>query len=187
MSEAWIALGSNLGEREANLAGAVSLLEERGVRALRVSHLYETKPEGDPREPLYLNAVLQAETDLPPAELLRVLQQVERKLGRRRRAGPRTCDLDLLALDDLVLHDTPELCLPHPRLHRRSFVLVPLCELDVHWRHPSLRQSAGDLLAALPPAPGEVRLHGAVQHPVPAATGPGPRRGAHSGAQHGGP
>jgi 2-amino-4-hydroxy-6-hydroxymethyldihydropteridine diphosphokinase len=164
----WIALGSNLGDRERILRRAVELLPERGVTPLAVSHLYETDPEGGTDEPAYLNGVVQAMTDLQPLPLLEKLQEIEVELGRPRThsAGPRTCDLDLLSMDDLVLEGVPELCLPHPRLHRRSFVLVPLCELDVHWRHPLLGRSAGELLAALATTPGEVRLHRPVSEPV---------------------
>jgi 2-amino-4-hydroxy-6-hydroxymethyldihydropteridine diphosphokinase len=173
VNDAWIALGSNLGEREATLARAVELLGRRGVDPVRVSHLYETRPEGGQPEPLYLNAVMQARTDLDPHRLLEVLHQVETELGRGRRAGPRTCDLDLLAVGDMVVEESPDLCLPHPRLQNRSFVLVPLCELDVHWRHPALSRSAGEMLAALPTSPGEVRLHGPARAPAgrPAASG----------------
>jgi 2-amino-4-hydroxy-6-hydroxymethyldihydropteridine diphosphokinase len=160
VNDAWIALGSNLGEREATLARAVELLGRRGVDPVRVSHLYETRPEGGKPEPMYLNAVMQARTELDPHRLLDVLHQVESELGRGlRRTGPRTCDLDLLALGDLVVEESPDLRLPHPRLQDRSFVLVPLCELDVHWRHPALSRSAGEMLAALTTSPGEVRLH----------------------------
>jgi 2-amino-4-hydroxy-6-hydroxymethyldihydropteridine diphosphokinase len=166
VKDAWIALGSNLGEREATLARAVELLGRRGVDPVRVSHLYETRPEGGKPEPMYLNAVMQARTDLEPRQLLDVLHQVEKELGRSRRAGPRTCDLDLLAVGDLVMEESPELRLPHPRLQSRSFVLVPLCELDVHWRHPALSRSAGEMLAALPTSPGEVRLHGPARAPA---------------------
>lgn len=162
MNRAWIALGSNLGDRASNLRRAVELLGGRGLSAERVSHLYETRPEGGREEPPYLNAVLTAPTPLEPEPLLRLLHEVEGALGRnlQARAGPRTLDLDLLSLGNLVCQQTPALQLPHPRLHLRTFVLVPLCELDVHWRHPILGETAGDLLAMLPAVPGAVRLFG---------------------------
>jgi len=171
MSEAWIALGSNLGEREELLARAVAFLAESGVTLLDVSHLYETVPEGNVDEPLYLNGVLRAETELAPRPLLELLHQVERRLGRgESRSGPRTCDLDLLAWDDLVLEE-PGLNLPHPRLHLRAFVLVPLCEIDPNWRPPGFEESAADLLAKLVVVPGATRLYGPLEigEPSPAA------------------
>ncbi len=168
MRDAWIALGANLGDREDALARAVDLLREHGIEPVRASNLYETVPEGGKPEPLYLNAVLQARTDLGAEAVLATLHGVEQALGREetRRAGPRTCDLDLLSLGDLVLDGRSGPVLPHPRMHVRSFVLVPLCELDVHWNHPALRRSAGELLAELPSVPGEVRLHGPLPHPA---------------------
>ncbi len=167
MSTIWIAVGSNLGDRPALLARAVEALAAGGVDVLRVSHAYETRPEGGADEPPYLNAVLQASTSLAPGDLLSRLQEVERALGRsaEHRTGPRTCDLDLLAYEDQVL-DEPGLIVPHPRMHRRGFVLVPLCELDVHWRHPVLGLEAGELLAGLQPNAGEVRLSGPLPLPL---------------------
>lgn len=162
MSRAWIALGSNLGDRAASLARAVDMLADSGVRPLRISNLYETTPEAGGDEPDYLNGVLEAETWIGAAALLSRMHRVEEHLGRdpAGRSGPRAVDLDLLSFDDLVTAEAGGPILPHPRLHNRGFVLVPLCELDVHWRHPALGLSAGELLAGLPPRPGAVRLHG---------------------------
>ena len=170
MSRAWIALGGNRGERAATLARAVDALAGQGLRVLRVSHAYETEPEQAGDGPPFLNAVLEGETTLPPRELLALLQRTEAALGRpaSHEPGPRSCDLDLLAYDDVV-REEGGLCLPHPRLHRRSFVLVPLCELDVHWRHPALGRTASELLAALPEETGRVRLQGPLPRAVAAA------------------
>lgn len=175
MSRAWIALGGNLGDRPATLRRAVELLAARGVEPLRISHLYETRPEGGVDEPPYLNGVVEAQTLLEPEQLLEALQQVEGELGRPagHLPGPRTCDLDLLAWGERTI-EQPGLQIPHPRLHRRGFVLVPLCELDVHWRHPVLDAEAGELLAGLALPPGEVRLYGS----FPSSIGTGERAGA---------
>lgn len=166
MSQVWIALGANLGDREAALGRALLELRQAGVRPLRISHVYETSPEPDPRgdadaPPAYLNAVLLAETELEPRPLLAALHEIERRLGRdpAHREGPRTIDLDLLSVGPLVV-DQPGLTLPHPRLHARAFVLVPLCELDPTWRHPALDRTAGELLGALVVPAGDVRLFG---------------------------
>ncbi len=128
---AFIGLGSNLGDRLLNLEAAVQALSETpGIRVVRSSGVYETAPVGGPLQGDFLNAVLEIETGLKPRELLAALQEVERKLGRVRdeRFGPRTIDVDLLTYHDDVI-DEPDLQIPHPRMHERAFVLVPLAEL----------------------------------------------------------
>jgi 2-amino-4-hydroxy-6-hydroxymethyldihydropteridine diphosphokinase len=123
-----IALGSNLGDREAYIRSAMKDVAALG-RLRVVSTLYETPAVGPP-QPDYLNAVLLLETGLAPASLMKALLSVEATLGRVRgeRWGPRCIDLDLVAMDELVV-DTPELTLPHPEAHRRAFVLAPLAEI----------------------------------------------------------
>jgi 2-amino-4-hydroxy-6-hydroxymethyldihydropteridine diphosphokinase len=169
VTPAWIAFGSNLGDPEVTLARAESLLAARGVVLRRRSRLYASRPEGGAAEPDYANAVLEAESDLDARALLGALQAVEQELGRPRAhaPGPRTCDLDLLALGDTVLDEGPSLVVPHPRLQGRAFVLVPLVELDPQWRHPRLGTTAGEMLAALAAAPGEVRRYEAVPAGTP--------------------
>ncbi|MDH7571672.1 MAG: 2-amino-4-hydroxy-6-hydroxymethyldihydropteridine diphosphokinase, partial [Armatimonadota bacterium] len=142
-------LGSNLGDRVGYLRAAPGLLTRRGVLVQRVSSLYESAPVGLEAQPLFLNAVAAAQSALPPEEVLRVAMEVEKALGRERqvRWGPRTLDVDLLLYDDRRLV-TPELCLPHPRMHQRRFVLLPLLELDPHIEIPGMGPAA-QLLAAL--------------------------------------
>ncbi len=128
---AYLALGSNLGDRLETLQRAVELLDARpGVEVVRSSRVYETEPVGPP-QPAYLNAVVEVRTDLEPLELLKETQAVEDELGRVRaeRWGPRTIDVDVLTFDERTV-DEPELVVPHPRMHERGFVLVPLGELD---------------------------------------------------------
>lgn len=127
----YLGLGSNLGDRLASLSRAVELLHERGARVRRSSRVYETDPAGGPPQPDYLDAVVEVETDLDPRELLRVCLEVESELGRVRgeRWGPRTIDIDLLTYGEREVTD-PDLTIPHPRMHERAFVLVPLLELD---------------------------------------------------------
>lgn len=151
---AYIAMGANLGNRSATLLRAVKMIDLiPGVSVKRVSHFIETRPVGGPPEqPNYLNAAVAAETILLPHELLSALNQIERALGRDRakeeRFGPRTCDLDILMIDDLVL-DTTQLTIPHPRMHQRAFVLQPLNEIAPHAVHPILRKTVAELLTAV--------------------------------------
>ena len=128
---AFLGLGTNLGDRLANLQRAVDVLAATpGIRVVRSSRVYETAPVG-PAQPDYLNAVIEVDTDLEPNDLLAAAAAVERDLHRVRgeRWGPRTIDVDILTFDDRVIH-TPELTVPHPRMHERGFVLAPLLELE---------------------------------------------------------
>ena len=151
---AYIALGSNLGDRSETLASALTMLDAcEGVSVLRVSEMIETAPIGGPGDQGdYLNGAAEIETSLSPTELLAVLQDIERKFGRdrqsERRWGERTCDLDILLIGDVVM-DTPELTIPHPRMHERKFVLAPLNKLAAEAVHPILNKTISTLLTDL--------------------------------------
>ena len=129
----YLGLGSNVGEREANLRGALTALEAHGVEVLAASSLYETAPQGEVTDqPDFLNAAVRIATTLEPEQLLDACKRVERQLGRGaggRRHGPRAIDVDVLLLDD-VEHRSQRLTLPHPEGTTRRFVLEPLLELD---------------------------------------------------------
>ncbi len=147
---AYVGLGSNLGDRSAHLLLGLSALSRLpDTHLLRLSPVYETEPVGPPQPP-YLNLVAELETGLPPRALLGEMLAIEKALGRERRErwGPRTLDLDLLLYGDLVLKEE-DLTVPHPRLHQRAFVLVPLLDLLPEGRHPLLDQSFRELLASL--------------------------------------
>jgi 2-amino-4-hydroxy-6-hydroxymethyldihydropteridine diphosphokinase len=147
---AYVGLGSNLGDRAAYLLLGLSALSRLPkTHLLRLSPVYETDPVGPPQPP-YLNMVAELETELSPKGLLAEMLRVEKALGRERRErwGPRTLDLDLLLYGDLVLEEAG-LSVPHPRLHERAFVLVPLLDLLPEGRHPLLGQSFAELLASL--------------------------------------
>jgi 2-amino-4-hydroxy-6-hydroxymethyldihydropteridine diphosphokinase len=149
VSRAYLALGANLGDRLAALRRAVALLDAaHGVRVVRSSRVFETAPVGPP-QPDFLNAVIEVETSLTPRRLLEACMGVERELGRERheRWGPRTIDVDVLTFDDLEI-DEPDLQVPHPRMHERAFVLVPLGELDADPPLPRGRRLAD---VSLPP------------------------------------
>ncbi|MBI2874692.1 MAG: 2-amino-4-hydroxy-6-hydroxymethyldihydropteridine diphosphokinase [Firmicutes bacterium] len=131
METFYVGLGANLGERQANLTGALAgLAGTPGVRITGCSSVYETEPMGPPGQPLYLNAVARGDTRLPPLDLLRVFKELETRMGRRPglRWGPRCIDLDLLLYGSVQL-EGPELTVPHPGLALRAFVLLPLVEL----------------------------------------------------------
>jgi len=148
---AFVAVGSNLGDRWARLAAAARALREApGVAVIRASRVWDTAPLGPP-PPRYLNAVLELETTRTPESLLGLLRDVERAAGRTRevRWGPRTLDLDLLLVGDLVVH-TPRLTLPHPELGRRRFVLAPLAELRQDMVVPGTDSAVGRLLEEAP-------------------------------------
>jgi 2-amino-4-hydroxy-6-hydroxymethyldihydropteridine diphosphokinase len=140
MTRAYVALGANLGDREATIRAALAELDLLpGVRVAAVSMLRETDPVGYLEQPRFLNGAAALETTLAPAELLAVLLAVERRFGRTREGvpaqGPRTLDLDLLLYGSEEIEE-PGLTIPHPRLHERSFVLEPLSELDASLEVP---------------------------------------------------
>jgi 2-amino-4-hydroxy-6-hydroxymethyldihydropteridine diphosphokinase len=150
---AYVAVGSNLGDRWARLALAARALRATPrVADLRASRVYDAAPMGPP-QPRYLNAVLELETDLPPAALLAALQAVEREAGRVRGArwGARTLDLDLLLHGGDVVRRPPELVVPHPGLVSRRFVLAPLAELAPDLVVPGTGATVRALLDAAPP------------------------------------
>lgn len=131
MKQAFVALGSNLGDPAATVCSAFAALAKVDqVRLVRTSSLYRTAPVGFEQQPDFINAVAEIETSLAPHALLAALLALEDRFGRvrDRRWGPRSLDLDLLLYDGLRL-DTPDLTLPHPRLHLRAFVLMPLAEI----------------------------------------------------------
>ncbi|MDA5194260.1 2-amino-4-hydroxy-6-hydroxymethyldihydropteridine diphosphokinase [Govanella unica] len=172
----FVALGANLpsetfGPPAATLDAAVRALEARGLRLTARSRWFESEPVPRSDQPWFVNGVVAFETALPPAAILQILHEVEAEFGRIRRITweARILDLDLIACDDLVLPNAavwqaasrsmsaPELVLPHPRAHLRSFVLLPLLDIAPDWRHPVLGLDVRALLAGLPPEKGVVR------------------------------
>jgi 2-amino-4-hydroxy-6-hydroxymethyldihydropteridine diphosphokinase len=148
---AYIGIGSNVGDREANCLRAIEFLAEAG-RVIAVSSLYCTEPVGYKEQEDFMNAVASIETERLPAELLAVCRAIEDRLERKRtvRWGPRTVDLDILLYGDLVMN-LPDLVIPHPLMAVRRFVLAPLAEIAPGVMHQVLHQTSEQLLQALPP------------------------------------
>ena len=143
---AYVALGSNLGDKEANLRKALELLQERGVEIVKTSTFISTEPYGVTDQPTFLNGVCEVRTSLEPLALLHILLAIEQEMGRvrLRHWGERNIDLDLLLYEDVVM-DTPELKLPHPDMQNRDFVLLPLAEIAPKLVHPILQKSIEEL------------------------------------------
>jgi 2-amino-4-hydroxy-6-hydroxymethyldihydropteridine diphosphokinase len=149
MITVYIALGTNIGEREANVLQALRLLPESGVHIRRVSSIYETEPVDYLDQEWFLNAVLEAETELDALDLLSALRVIEARMGSKKAfaKGPRKIDLDILLYGNETI-DTPELQVPHPRMLERKFVLIPLAEIAPNLRHPGWKSGVAHLLAA---------------------------------------
>jgi 2-amino-4-hydroxy-6-hydroxymethyldihydropteridine diphosphokinase len=143
----YLSLGSNVGDREANLRGAIAALSGMGVLVRRVSSIYETEPVDYLEQGWFLNCVVEGETELPALELLQGLRGIEAGMGSKKliAKGPRLIDMDILLYGTETI-DTAELQVPHPRMHLRRFVLVPLAEIAAGLRHPSWGDSAAGLL-----------------------------------------
>jgi len=149
-----VGLGSNVGDRIGHCRWAIDEMGRiEGCRVERISSFYETDPVGYKDQDLFVNAVLELTSVLSPLELLDELLCIEKAMGRTRtiRWGPRIIDLDLLLFGETVMSH-PRLTLPHPRMHERGFVLIPLAEIAPHAVHPVLRRSVKSLLASLPDA-----------------------------------
>ena len=153
----YIALGANLpserhGPPRATLEAALALLPEAGIQVAARSRWYESAPVPAGDQPWFVNGVARVESALDPADLLRALHAVEAELGRVRSVpnAPRAADLDLLDVHGQVTAEGAWPCLPHPRLHKRAFVLMPLAELAPDWRHPVLGIGAAQLLRTVP-------------------------------------
>ena len=145
----YLSLGSNLGDREKNLRTAIAALAEAKLRVTRISSFYETEPVDLREQPWFLNCAVEGETLVPALELLRALRGIETQMGSKKPVakGPRLIDMDILLYGDEAV-DTPELQVPHPRMHLRRFVLVPLAEIAPNLKHPSWKGTVAGLLAS---------------------------------------
>jgi 2-amino-4-hydroxy-6-hydroxymethyldihydropteridine diphosphokinase len=148
MNKAYLLTGGNMGNREKNLATAKKLITERAGKVTRASALYETAAWGKTDQPSFYNQALEVETSILPKDLLKLLLEIEMKLGRQRdeKYGPRTIDIDILLYGDQICND-PQLRIPHPELQNRRFALTPLAEIGPGLVHPVFKKSITELLA----------------------------------------
>jgi 2-amino-4-hydroxy-6-hydroxymethyldihydropteridine diphosphokinase len=161
MNEVYLCLGGNLGDREGNLSAAKKLLIQAGCKIIRESSIYETSPWGNETHLPYLNQVIVLETSYSPNELMQLLLEIEQKLGRVRgntQWEDRLIDIDILSYN-LEIIENKELTIPHPRLHLRKFVLVPLCEISPELIHPVLQKTIRQLLTICPDQGEIIRLN----------------------------
>ena len=152
MSQVFIGIGSNEGDRLVHISDALQAFGAvQGIRVVQFAMIYETEPVGGPPQGPYLNTAAELQTTLTPRELLTTLQGIERRLGRTpspQRWTPRPIDVDILLYNDQIVAE-PDLVIPHPRMHERTFVLEPLAQLAPHLTHPVLHRTMGELLAEI--------------------------------------
>ena len=145
----YIGIGSNLGNRIENITKAKYFLDLNGINITKSSSYYETLSWPDPNNPKFINIVVQSNTKASPEKLLKIFKSIEKKLGRKKKSknSPRTCDIDIISYNQKVL--TGNITIPHKRMHRRNFVLIPLFELNKNWFHPKTNENIKKLIFSL--------------------------------------
>ena len=146
----YLGVGSNLGNRKSNIEMAKFQLTQKDIKIIKSSSYYESLSWPDPKKPKFLNIVLKISTNFNPLKLLKICKEIEVNLGRKKspKNSPRECDLDLIDYNELDVKG--QIVLPHPRMHERSFVLIPLFEINKDWSHPISKQHIKKLLLLLP-------------------------------------
>ena len=146
----YIGIGSNLGNRVNNITKAKYLLNLNGIKIIKSSSYYETLSWPDPSKPKFINIIVQSNTKISPDRFLMIFKSIEKKLGRKKnkKNDPRTCDIDLISYNEKISNGA--VFLPHKRMHERSFVLIPLFELNKNWSHPKTNVSIKKLIYSLP-------------------------------------
>ena len=146
----FLGIGSNLGSRKKNIEKAKFYLDQNDLHFISTSNYYETPSWPNPKNPKFLNIVLKISTKLKPIELIKKCKQIEIKIGRKKNKvnSPRECDIDLIDFNKICTKE--EIILPHPRMHLRNFVLLPLFEIDKSWKHPESNINIVNLINSLP-------------------------------------
>ena len=153
VNKAYLAIGSNLGNKINNIEVTKFELEKYNIKIIKSSSIYISESWPDPYKPNYMNIIIKIETSLVPLELLKICNLIELKLGRVRsqKNAPRTCDIDIIDYDKRILNEkNNKLILPHPRMNVRNFVLLPLFEVDKSWKHPKSKSNIVNLINSLP-------------------------------------
>ena len=145
----YIGIGSNLGNRIENITKAKYFLDLNGINITKSSSYYETLSWPDPNKPKFINIVVQSNTKASPEKLLKIFKSIEKKLGRKKKSknSPRTCDIDIISYNQRILKGN--ITIPHKRMHRRNFVLIPLFELNKNWFHPKTNENIKKLIFSL--------------------------------------
>ena len=145
----YIGIGSNLGNRIENITKAKYFLDLNGINITKSSSYYETLSWPDPNKPKFINIVVQSNTKASPEKLLKIFKSIEKKLGRKKKSknSPRTCDIDIISYNQKIL--TGNITIPHKRMHKRNFVLIPLFELNKSWFHPKRNENIKKLIFSL--------------------------------------
>ena len=145
----YIGIGSNLGNRIENITKAKYFLDLNGINITKSSSYYETLSWPDQNKPKFINIVVQSSTKVSPEKLLKVFKSIEKKLGRKKKSknSPRTCDIDIISYNQKIL--TGNITIPHKRMHKRNFVLIPLFELNKNWFHPKTNENIKKLIFSL--------------------------------------
>ncbi len=146
----YIGIGSNLGNKIKNIEKAKALLTLNGLKIIKVSSYYKTLSWPDIKKPIFLNIMIQLNTNLHPIQLLDIFQKIEKQIGRKKgkKNSPRVCDIDIISYGNIKL--TGNISIPHKRMHQRNFVLIPLYELNKEWIHPKLKINIKNLIFSLP-------------------------------------
>ena len=146
----YIGIGSNLGNRINNIEKTKYFLNLNGVNITKSSSYYETLSWPDSSKPKFINVIIQSDTKFSPKKFLEIFKSIEKKLGRKKnkKNSPRTCDIDVISYSQKIV--TGNISIPHKRMHRRNFVLIPLYELNKNWQHPKMKKNIRKLIFSLP-------------------------------------